>query len=290
MDILHLLRPHQWIKNTFVFAALIFSQHLLEGRYVLKVIVAFALFCMVSGGMYIINDIFDLQQDRVHPVKKNRPLASGRISISLAWFLSLLLLGISLSLSFALQPNFGFVLVIYVLINLAYSLYLKQVVIVDVMTLSFGFILRAIAGGVVIHVPVSSWLIVCTALISLFLGFGKRRHELIILNESASSHRSILKEYSPYFLDQMMSVVTASTVIAYISYTMSKEVQEKLHAQYLEFTIPFVLYGVFRYLYLVHQKKGGGNPTQELLTDGPIIINGILWILTVTFILYNGKW
>lgn len=287
MDILRLFRYQQWIKNTFVFAALIFSQHLANKSYALAVSEAFALFCMVSSGIYIFNDIFDLKQDRVHSVKRHRPLASGRIKIPLAWLLFFILIGISIPLSFLLHPHFGYVLSLYVFINIAYSLYLKGVVILDVMTLALGFVLRAIAGGVVIQIPVSSWLIVCTALIALFLGFGKRRHELIMLNESASGHRDILKEYSPYFLDQMISVVTASTVIAYIFYTMSKEVQEKLHTQYLEFTIPFVLYGIFRYLYLVHQKKGGGNPTQELLTDRPLIINSVLWALAVILILYS---
>ncbi|MFQ5963072.1 MAG: decaprenyl-phosphate phosphoribosyltransferase [Candidatus Scalinduaceae bacterium] len=287
IDILHLLRPQEWIKNTFVFAALIFSQQLLNVMDVLKVIGAFVLFCMVSGVIYIINDIFDLEHDRVHPIKKDRPLASGRINISLAWLLAVILVVISMTFSFALQPNFMFVLVLYFLINFAYSLYLKGIVIVDVMTLAFGFVLRAIAGGVVIQVPVSSWLIVCTALISLFLGFGKRRHELILLDEEAGNHRSILREYSPYFLDQMISVVTASSVIAYTFYTMSEEVQEKLHTHYLGLTIPFVLYGIFRYLYLVHQKQGGGNPAQELLADRPLLINGTLWVLAVIVILYD---
>ncbi len=287
IDILHLFRCQQWIKNTFVFAALIFSQHLTDQSYVLVVIAAFVLFCMVSSGMYILNDIFDLEQDRMHPIKKNRPLASGRIKISLAWFLALILIAVSVPLSFVLQPDFGSILSIYAIIVLAYTLYLKGVVILDVMTLALGFVLRAIAGGVVIQVPVSSWLIVCTALISLFLGFGKRRHEIVFLSEGANDHRGILKEYSPYFLDQMISVVTASTVIAYIFYTLSKEVQEKLHTEYLELTIPFVLYGIFRYLYLVHQKKGGGNPTQELLADRPLLINSALWALAVIIILYN---
>ena len=280
------MRPIHWVKNILVFAGLIFSQNLFDPSLFTKSFLGFILFCIVSSSVYILNDILDLNQDKLHPIKSKRPLASGELSIRLALVFSLILGIISIALSFWLRTSFGLVVLSYFLLNLFYSLYLKHIVILDVMNVAAGFVLRAVAGALVIQVTISSWLVVCTTLLALFLGFSKRRHELILLEDSAIGHRKILAEYSPYFLDQMIAVVTASTVVAYAFYTLSPEVMEKLDTKYMDLTIPFVLYGIFRYLYLIHQKKEGGRPTRMLLTDKPILINILLWLVAVFLILY----
>jgi 4-hydroxybenzoate polyprenyltransferase len=280
------MRPIHWVKNLLVFAGLLFSQNFFSPPHFLKSLFAFALFCGISSSVYILNDILDLKHDKLHPIKSKRPLASGELSLSSGLIFSLLLGGIAIILSFLLQKNFGLIVVIYFFLNLLYSTHLKQVVILDVMCVAAGFVLRAVAGAIVIEVTISSWLVVCTILLALFLGFSKRRHELILLEDNAVNHRRILAEYSPYFLDQMIAVVTASTVVAYAFYTLSPEVMEKLGTKYMDLTIPFVLYGIFRYLYLIHQKKEGGRPTKMLLTDKPILINILLWLVAVFLILY----
>ncbi len=280
------MRPRQWVKNSFVFAALIFSQHLLNLDYFLKTLWAFLLFCALSGAVYIINDIFDIQKDRQHPDKSKRRIASGRFPVKDAVLSSAAIAVVSLIISFSLSFGFGIVATIYFLLNCIYSAYLKKIVIIDVMSIAFGFLLRAVAGGVVIGVAISTWLILCTILIALFLGFCKRRQEISLYKEGATQHREILSEYSKIFIDQMIAVVTASTVIAYSFYTMSPEVMEKLGTTHLNFTIPFVLYGIFRYLYLVIQKGVGDNPTKLILGDRPLLINVILWGIAVIIILY----
>jgi len=284
--ILATLRPQQWVKNFVLFAGLIFSQNLGRLDLVLETLAGFALFCLLSSSAYILNDIVDVESDRKHPLKSARPIAKGEIKISTAVFLFIILAVISLGLSAWLSPLFALTALIYFILNLLYSLYLKHVVIIDVMCIALGFVIRAVAGAVLIGVEISAWLVVCTTLLALFLSFGKRRHELLLLETQATDHRKILSEYSPYFLDQMISVVTASTVVAYAFYTLSPEVEIKLGTGHMDLTIPFVLYGVFRYLYLIHQKEGGGSPTRMLLTDKPILINVILWLLAVVLIVY----
>jgi 4-hydroxybenzoate polyprenyltransferase len=283
------LRPKQWIKNTFVFAALIFSQHLFNPLYLIKSFIAFLIFCLLSGSVYLINDIMDVDEDRLHPNKKRRPIASGNLKTTTAIIAAATLATCSLVLSYYLDLIFGVITSVYFISNLAYSKYLKHIVIIDVMVIALGFVLRAVGGAIVIKVEISPWLIICTTLLALFLGFGKRRHELVTMNEEAHNHRPILSEYSPYFLDQMISVLTSSTVVAYALYTMSGEVQAKLHTSHLNLTIPFVLYGIFRYLYLIHQKKSGGNPTSVLFTDKPLLINIVLWMIAVCIMLYFLK-
>jgi 4-hydroxybenzoate polyprenyltransferase len=280
------LRPQQWVKNLLLFAGLIFSQNFYNSNLLLKSFAAFCLFCLLSSSVYIVNDILDRESDRKHPLKSNRPIAKGEIKISTAIVLFILLALISLGLSALLSKSFALMALSYLLLNLVYSQYLKHVVIIDVMCIALGFVIRAVAGAVVIGVEISPWLVVCTTLLALFLGFGKRRDELLVLDTQAGDHRKILTEYSPYFLDQMISVVTASTVVAYAFYTLSPEVQIKLQTKYMELTIPFVLYGVFRYLYLIHQKEGGGSPTKMLLGDPPLLINIILWFIAVILIIY----
>ncbi len=280
------MRPKQWIKNSFVFAALIFAKELFDADYFLITLWAFLLFCLLSGSVYLINDIFDIKKDRLHPTKSKRPVASGAVSITEAalWGTGFALF--SLFFSFYISLPFGVVALIYFILNFLYSMFLKKVVIIDVMAIAFGFLLRAIAGAVVIGVAISTWLILCTILIALFLGFCKRRQELLIYEHEPTTHREILSEYSKSFIDQMIAVVTASTVISYSLYTMSPGVIEKMGTPYLNITIPFVLYGIFRYLYLIYKKEGVDSPTRIILEDKPLLINIFLWGIAVIIILY----
>ncbi len=284
--ILILLRPDQWVKNLIVFGALIFARQFTDTQNILHTLMAFGIYCLLSSAIYVINDLHDRETDRLHPLKKSRPLASGTVSVVAARALAVGLIVCGLGLSFLLPRSFLNVTLIFVAFNILYTSLLKDIVIIDVMSIAVSFVLRAVAGSFAISVPTSSWLIACTFLLALFIGFGKRRHELVILKDQAYSHRVTLKKYSPYFLDQLIGVVTASTVVAYTFYTLSPEIQEKLGVKHLELTIPFVLYGIFRYLYLIHQEEGGGSPTRLLLTDMPILINIVLWFLSVMAIFW----
>ena len=281
------LRPNQWTKNLFVLAALAFSKHLFDPDAMLRAFGAFTIFCVLSGATYVVNDIVDLQQDRLHPTKRRRPLASGALSVAAArWSVAGLILG-ALVASVGLGWPFTLAATSYLALNLAYSFLLKHVVILDVLALAIGFVLRAVAGAVAIGVVFSHWLLVCTLLIALFLALAKRRHELVTLGD-ATGHRPILAEYSPYLLDQMISVVTASCLTAYAFYTLAPETIEKYRTDRLSLTIPFVLYGIFRYLYLVHHKEQGGNPSDLLLTDRPLLVAVALWALAVVLIVYTA--
>ncbi|MGD0946800.1 MAG: decaprenyl-phosphate phosphoribosyltransferase [Candidatus Binatia bacterium] len=287
-DLFQLLRPMQWSKNTVLFAALIFAKHLFVLSHLVTVTLGFLAFCSLASGAYVMNDLRDCERDREHPLKSLRPLPSGRVQRGTAMALSATLVLAGMLAAIALRPAFGLLAGVYFVLQVAYTFWLKEVVILDVMSIAAGFVIRAVAGGVLIAVPVSPWLIICTFLLALFLGFSKRRHELILLEARATNHRASLKEYSPYFLDQMIAVVTASTVVAYAIYTASPEVRDKLGTDKLYLTIPFVLFGIFRYLYLVHQREEGGNPTQLLLRDQPLLIDVLLWITTATLLLYWG--
>ena len=280
------MRPRQWSKNLILFAALIFSQSLFQLTMLRDNIIAFIIFCFLSGSVYILNDLIDLEQDRNHPKKSKRPLASGKLKPSTAIISGIILVTLSLISAFCLNTNFAWIALGYFILQIAYSTLLKHIVILDVLTVSAGFVLRAIAGGEVIEVPISSWLLICTILLALFLALGKRRHELILLEENAVNHRKILYEYSPGLLDQMISVATASTVIGYALYTMSAETVKKFQTDNLKYTIPFVLYGIFRYLYLIHQRQEGGSPEKILLNDKPLIINIILYLFTIWLFIY----
>jgi len=280
------MRPEQWIKNFFVFTALLFSKNLLNPSKDIEAIIGFVIFCMVTGCAYMINDLVDLEKDKLHPVKSRRPLASGKLKKEPAVKIIVLVCLASLSFAFYMNILFGFIVLAYFLLNIGYSIYLKNIVIIDVVSIAAGFVLRVLGGAVIISVVASQWLILCTILLSLFLGFSKRRHELILLEDSATSHRRVLEHYSPYFLDQMIAVVTASTLICYALYTMSRDTVEKLGTSKLIYTIPFVLYGIFRYLYLVHQKEEGGSPTEIMFTDKPMIINLCLWVISSVVFIY----
>jgi 4-hydroxybenzoate polyprenyltransferase len=270
------LRPHQWTKNLVVLAALVLSKHLFDGDAALRAGLAFAIFCALSGAGYLLNDLTDLEQDRLHPRKRLRPLASGTLSVPAARRATVVLFVLGLGGA------------AYVGLNIAYSLGLKHAVILDVLAISIGFVLRAVAGALAIDVVFSDWLLVCTILLALFLSLAKRRHELVTLDATASEHRRILAEYSPYLLDQMISVVTASCVTAYAFYTMAPDTLEKYRTDRLALTIPFVLYGIFRYLYLVHRRDEGGSPTDVLITDRPLLVAVALWAVTVAVIVYSA--
>lgn len=280
------MRPRQWSKNLVLFAGLIFARHLFELNALLRTWAAFLLFCLLSSTIYIINDMKDVQQDRAHPLKSKRPIAAGELSLHAAAAAAAIMAGLSLLCAFWLDFEFGAIALLYFLLLFAYSFILKHIVILDVLTVAIGFVLRAVAGAVVIHVEFSSWLLLCTILLALFLGLSKRRHELVLLGNNAQSHRKILEEYSPHLLDQMIGVVTASTLMAYALYTMAPETRVKFGTSYMIFTIPFVIYGIFRYLYLIHQKELGGDPTTILVTDKPILINVVLWVLVSIGLIY----
>lgn len=280
------MRQQQWIKNLFIFAALLFSEHLLDGWAFLISLAGFFLFSFLSSAVYLFNDVADVELDKLHPIKSSRPLAAGLLSKRVAMIAASILAVGSIVAGFMLNREFGVVLSLYLLINVSYSLYLKRFVILDVMTIAAGFVLRVLAGAVLIDVPTSEWLIICTVLLSLFLGFSKRRHELALLDLHANVHRSVLAYYSPYFLDQMIGIVTASTVMSYALYTISEGTVGKFGTTNLIYTVPFVLYGIFRYLYLVHKKEEGGNPSKLIVTDAPLLVNVVLWVVAVVVILY----
>jgi 4-hydroxybenzoate polyprenyltransferase len=281
------LRPKQWIKNGALFAPLLFSQNLFNKPLFFKSLEAFFLFCLLTGSVYIINDLKDLKEDRLHPVKRHRPLASGKLRPSVGVILAALLLLISLGRGWIISLPFLKVMIAYLLLQIIYTFSLKHQVILDIFSIAAGFVLRVVAGGLVIGVQLSPWLFICTSLLSLFLAMAKRRHELIFLKDEALNHRQILKDYSPYLLDQMMGVVTATTVMSYALYAISEETVSKFHTTHLIYTWPFVLYGIFRYLYLVHQKVEGGRPEEVLLTDRPLLLTVVGWTIAVFLVLYG---
>lgn len=287
LNLLISLRPGQWTKNLFVFAALVFAQKLGDPQAVHQAIVAFVVFCALSGAVYLINDVFDREQDRRHPLKARRPIASGALSPTIAVAAAAVMAAASLAVAFSLGLPFFATAAAYLALLAAYSVFLKHYVIIDVLTIAAGFTLRAVAGGAAISVPISHWLLVCTTLLAVFLALSKRRHELTLLVEGAIGHRPILEEYNPYLLDQMVSVVTASALISYTLYATSQETAERIGTDWLVVTIPFVLYGIFRYLYLVHTKRSGGNPSTLWLTDRPLLACVALWIGSVIVILYS---
>ena len=281
------LRPSQWTKNLLVFAGLIFGRKLFVWSAVLEVMAAFAIFCGLSGAVYLVNDVLDRESDRRHPLKAKRPIASGAVGVATATATAVVLTALGLLAAFALNLKFGLAAATYTGLLVLYSGPLKQIVIIDVLTIAIGFVLRAVAGAVAVDVQISHWLLVCTILLALFVALAKRRHELTLLAGDATSHRRILGEYSPQLLDQMIAVVTASTLIAYVFYTISPETEQKFGTTWLGLTIPFPLYGIFRYLYLIHQRAGGGSPADLLLADRPLLACVALWALIVALIIYQ---
>jgi 4-hydroxybenzoate polyprenyltransferase len=283
------VRPGEWIKNAFLFAALFFSKNLLNGELLAKSSVAFGVYCLAAGGVYLINDIWDRYQDQKHPQKSTRPIASGALPVAVAAPAAGFLIIIALTAAFVLNLPFGLVTTAYVLITIVYSKWLKHAVILDVFAIAAGFVLRVVAGAVVIGVVMSHWLLICTMFLALFLGFSKRRYELMALAGDASLHRRVLAEYNPLFLDMMIGIVTSATVVAYTLYTVSNETVNRFGTDRLLLTVPFVLYGIFRYLYLVYHKYDGGAPAQTLMTDTPLLVNIFLWGLVSGCIIYLAK-
>ena len=284
--LLKTMRPKQWTKNVVVFAPLVFDEKLFTPYLFGRTLLAFALFCLISSTVYIINDLVDIEKDRQHPRKRLRPLPAGvlspRVAMAAAGVFSL----VSFPLALWLDRGFALILLSYLLLNIAYSFYLKHLVIIDVLVIAAGFVLRVAGGVAVVGVErFSPWLYLVVTLGALFLGFGKRRHELLLLDEGADAHRAILAEYTIPFLDQLIGLVTSTMVIAYSLYTFSAPNLPDNHAMML--TIPFVLYGLFRYLYLIHVKKEGGAPDELVLSDKPLLATGVLWVLAVVLVLYT---
>lgn len=283
--ILRTMRPRQWTKNVFVFAALIFDGKLGRMPLVAQTIAAFVAFCLISSVVYIINDIVDIEKDRAHPTKRGRPLASGQLSRRVAVGAAAVLAALALGGAFAWENELGWVVLGYLALNLAYSFYLKRIVIIDVLSIAAGFVLRVVAGVVVVNVVrFSPWLYVCTTLLALLLGLGKRRHELTLLAGGATAHRAILDHYTIPFLDQLIGLVTSTTIIAYSLYTFSAP--NLPPNDLMMVTIPFVIYGLFRYLYLIHVRGEGGAPDELLLRDPPLLVSVVLWGLAAVAILY----
>lgn len=280
------MRPRQWVtKNVFIFAAIVFDKQLFIVDSFLRTLAGFALFCLISSSVYIFNDIADIEADREHPKKKDRPIPSGKLPVPAAWTASILLAVITLGVGYWLTPSFAYVIGLYFLINMAYSKWLKHIPIVDVLVISTGFVLRVHAGVTLIQVErFSPWLYVVMTLLSLFLGFGKRRAELALLAQGAGSHRKVLDGYTLPLLDKYIMIVSATTVVAYSLYTFSAPNLPENHSMML--TIPFVVYTIFRYLYLIEVEHAGGAPEEILLSDRPFQIAMFLWGMTVLVIFY----
>ena len=280
------MRPEQWVKNFFIFAALIFSRKLLDVELLVKVSIGFGIFSLASSSVYLFNDIRDLESDKNHPHKTKRPLASQKLRMSEVYLASIILMSVAIVGGFLLDPKYFVVLLIYIVTNLAYSMKLKQLVILDVMVISFGFVLRVLAGTALAGVMPSDWLIICTMTISLFLGFCKRRQEIVRSEGNVTVQRLVLRSYSLPFLDQMIAVVTACAVISYALYTVSPETVVRFGTRNLILTIPFVLYGIFRYLYLTYHEEKTENVTEIIIGDAPFVLNAISWFVVVLIVIY----
>ncbi len=281
------LRPMQWAKNLFVLAPLVFGRRLDEPAALTNALLALLAFCAASSAVYLFNDIRDREEDRRHPLKSTRPLAAGTLSVGVAAGALVLLAAGALAAALAVGGSLVPILAGYLALNLAYTLWLKHQVILDVMAISLGFVLRVLGGAAATAVEVSSWLMLCTIFLALFLAFSKRRHELTLLAGGAAEQRRVLDQYSPAFLDQMINVVTASSVVAYALYAVSPETEQKYHTKYLVYTVPLVLFGIFRYLYLIYQNPERRNPTEAILGDPPFLINLLLWGGAVVWIVYG---
>ncbi|MCX7597399.1 MAG: decaprenyl-phosphate phosphoribosyltransferase [Armatimonadetes bacterium] len=282
------MRPYQWTKNGLVLAALIFAHRWNDPQSIRLVGMAFVAFCVLASFTYLLNDLRDAKEDRLHPRKRNRPIAAGLLSPSVAIVAAALLLASGLALAFAVNLSTGAIAASYVVITVFYQIGLKTVAIIDVLAIAAGFVLRAVAGATAIQAEISPWLLICTVQLALFLALAKRRGEIVVLGEDAAAHRASLAHYSTYLLDQMIAVVTASTVMSYALYTIAERTVHIVGSTNLMYTIPFVLYGIFRYLYLIHNYGEGDAPDRILLTDKPILVNLLLYVIAVVIILELG--
>ncbi len=281
-----LLRPQHWIKNVLVFAALVFGQQLFVLDSVVRSVVAFVAMCMAASAVYVFNDLRDVVQDRLHPLKRRRPLAAGRVSENTGRAAAILLAAGSCALAFVLAPAAAYTIAFYLAINVIYSTSAKHVVILDVMLLAMGYVLRVLLGSLAVGVEPSYWLFLCTLNVSLFLALGKRRAELVALEAEATHHRRVLEHYSLAFLDQMIGIVTSATLVCYMLYTVDRRTVQTFETSLLIVTVPFVLYGLFRYLYLLYHRQQGDVPTATILFDKAFLINGFLWSATCISIIY----
>ena len=282
------MRPRQWLKNGVLLAALVFAQQGDRLGSLLRALAALALFSLLASAVYLFNDLLDRERDRVHPTKRNRPIAAGTLSPLVAGVAALVLAAGSVGLSFLLAPRFGIVALAYLALQIVYSTWLKHVVLLDVFAIAAGFVLRVVAGALVIAVPISNWLYLCTLLLALFLACAKRRAELLAFGDGdPAHHRRSLAHYSVDLLDQMIGILAACTILAYSLYTLSPETQAKFGTDALKYTIPFVIFGLFRYLYLVHQRNQGESPEKVLLTDAPLLIDIGLFLGVVVGVLYR---
>ena len=286
--LIRLIRPKQWLKNSFVFAPLVFSKELFTGAF-FDALMAFLSFSLTASAVYIVNDIADVEADRLHPEKRNRPLAARTVSVTAALGLMTLLLAIVLILVWQMDSRFIAILVIYFLLNLAYSYKLKEVVLLDVFIIAAGFMLRILGGAYAIDVRVSTWIVLCSLFISLFLGFAKRRAELVQL-QGASQERKVLSLYKIGFIDQMLTISAAGAVISYALYTVAPHTIEMFGTDRMIYTTVFVIYGVFRYLYIIHTSSASENPTNAVTSDFTILWTGVLWILACIFLIYGGQY
>jgi len=285
-----MLRPYQWTKNLLLFSGLIFSTSFFIGNDLLISIQAFVIFCITSSGIYILNDLRDIEHDRLNPAKINRPIAAGKISKLKAVVIMVLLLVASVTSAFILDKNFFIIILIYLSLNIAYSFGLKNIVLLDAMIVAIGFLLRVFAGCVIIHVEVTPWLFICTFSLALTLSFGKRRNELNELKQEAKKFRETLEFYSIQLLDIILTISSATALITYSLYTMANETVQRFGNKHLIITMPFVMYGIFRFLYLIYTKNKGGDPTKLLLFDFPSILNGVLWIASIFYIIYGKNY
>ncbi len=288
MPLLRAMRPLQWVKNGFVLAPVVFAQQLDDPQILARAALAFAAFCAAASAIYLFNDLRDREEDRRHPIKCSRPITNGDLSVTLAWVAALVLGVAAMAAATPLGRSFAGLLAVYLGINLLYSSWLKRLVIIDVMLVAVGYVIRVEAGAEAIGVALSSWLLLCTIFLALFLIFSKRRHELVLLAEEAGDHRAVLDHYSPTFLDQMINVVTASTVVSYALYVVDPDTVERFGSEGLVYTVPLVLYGIFRYLYLVYQRPRRRNPTEAVLKDLPSVLNVLIWGLAVLWIVYGS--
>lgn len=283
------MRPLEWSKNLLVFSGVIFSKSLTDVNSLWISLLGFGVFCAASSGVYLFNDLCDLKQDREHPVKRNRPLASGTLNVNSARVAMGLLFAIATIGALLLGQAFAVVIAVYLVTCLAYSVKLKNIVILDVILIANGFVLRAVSGAVLIGVAPSEWLVLCTSMVALLIGFGKRRHEMVLLDKNAGNHRASLSDYSVEFLNSIMNICAGAAVLTYALYTRADETVARVGSRGMLITIPFVVYGVFRYLFLIHKRQAGGDPVQMLFRDRPTLINLLLWILTVGLVIYAPK-
>lgn len=280
------MRPQQWVKNLIIYAGIIFAQQFFKGPSFLKVSFAFLLFCLITSCIYLINDLKDIEKDKIHPIKKFRPLSSGRLSPKIVLIFLIVLAPLCLWLSFWLDLRFGFIVLLYFFIMVGYSFGLKEIIIIDAFIIAMGFVLRGIAGVEVMGIEMSPWFFLCASLLALFIVFCKRKHELLVLNEQAGLHRTILKQYNHTLLDQLVSITAASVILTYALYTLAPETVLKFNTRKLVYTVPFVLLGLFRFLYLVYKKEKGGSAEKLMLSDWPLICVMFSWLGAVLIILY----